>query len=128
MAQDCGSAGHGRSRSGIADDGSPEDHQMAHVGPLLRRTGPGHPDVATSPGLRRRDALCRRSDAPDLDARTDHACIIGTPTASRIVPRCQPSATPVRMPTRTTVRVMRRIRHTSRSGLARRSIGEWSPR
>jgi hypothetical protein len=103
MAQNGGSPCPSRSRLGTADDGSSEYDQVAHVEPLLRRTEPGHPDAASAPALRRRNALYRRSDGPDLDARTDHACIIGISTAGRIVPRCQPSATLVRKPTGTTV-------------------------
>lgn len=103
MAQNGGSPCPSRSRLGTADDGSSEYDQVAHVEPLLRRTEPGHPDAASAPALRRRNALYRRSDGPDLDARTDHACIIGISTAGRIVPRCQPSATLVPKPTGTTV-------------------------
>jgi hypothetical protein len=73
---------------------------MAHLEPLLRRTEPRHPDVATFGGLRL-GVVDRRSDGPDLDARTGHACIIRIRPPGRIVPRFQPNATPVRNPTRT---------------------------
>ena len=85
-----------RSRSDVSDDWSSEDHQMAHVEALLRRTEPGHPDAATFPGRRRLDVVYRRSEGPDLDARSDHACIIGIRRPSGIVPRFQPNTTPVR--------------------------------
>jgi hypothetical protein len=89
------------SRSTASDDWSSEDHQMSHVKPLLRRTEPRHPDAATLPGLRRLDVVYRWSEGPDLDARADHACIIGIRRPGRIVPRFQPNTTPVRNPTRT---------------------------
>ena len=49
---------------------------MAHLEPALRRAEPRHPDAATVPGLRRLDVVGRRSEGPDLDARTGHARII----------------------------------------------------
>ena len=85
-----------RSRSDVSDDWSSEDHQMAHVEALLRRTEPGHRDAATFPGRRRLDVVYRGSQGPDLDARSDHACIIGIRRPSGIVPRFQPNTTPVR--------------------------------
>jgi hypothetical protein len=90
-----------RSRSDVSDDRSSEDDQMAHVEPRLRRTEPRHPDAATFPGLRRLDVVDCRSEGLDLDARSDHACIIGIRRPSGIVPRFQPNAPPVRNPTRT---------------------------
>lgn len=59
---------------------------MAHLEPLLRRTEPKHLDAATFPGLRRLHVVDRRSEGPDLDARTGHACVIGIRAPSRIVP------------------------------------------
>jgi hypothetical protein len=90
-----------RRPSDVSDDWSSEDHQMAHVEPLLRRTEPRRPDAATFPGPRRLDVVYRRSGGPDLDARSDHASIIGIRRPSGIVPRFQPNTTPVRNPTRT---------------------------
>jgi hypothetical protein len=117
-----------RSRPHRSNDWSSEDHQMAHVEPLLVRTEPKHLDAATFPGLRSLDVVYRRSEGPDLDARTDHACIIEIRRPSRIVPRFQPNGTPVPTgPVPGTIPTYSALWGTSRSARARRCIAEWSP-
>jgi hypothetical protein len=54
-----------RSWSGISSDWSPEDHQVAHVQPLLRRTERRRPDAASLPVPRRLDVLDRRGEHLD---------------------------------------------------------------
>jgi hypothetical protein len=77
-----------------------ENHQVAHLEPLLRRREPTHPYRSTFPGPRRPDVLDGRSQRLDLDARTGHVCIIRIRPPCGIVPRSnrtRPRRTPTRI-------------------------------